>query len=88
MEDEISESPTFTVLEKPRRPAPDYIPATMVQPRDAAKEAEPTVSSPHIVKVHYKFTVALRVDQGLSYRELLELVCKKLELQPEHTELR
>ncbi|XP_048168345.1 neutrophil cytosol factor 2 isoform X3 [Corvus hawaiiensis] len=88
VEDEISESPTFTVLEKPRRPAPDYIPATVAQPRDTAKEAEPTVSSPDIVKVHYKFTVALRVDRGLSYRELLELVCKKLELQPEHTELR
>uniref|UniRef100_A0A8C3TTB7 Neutrophil cytosolic factor 2 n=1 Tax=Catharus ustulatus TaxID=91951 RepID=A0A8C3TTB7_CATUS len=51
-------------------------------------EAEPTVSSPHVLKVHYKFTVALRVDRGRSYRELLELVCKKLELQPEHTELR
>uniref|UniRef100_A0A8C3TSG9 Neutrophil cytosolic factor 2 n=1 Tax=Catharus ustulatus TaxID=91951 RepID=A0A8C3TSG9_CATUS len=50
--------------------------------------AEPTVSSPHVLKVHYKFTVALRVDRGRSYRELLELVCKKLELQPEHTELR
>ncbi|OWK57243.1 Neutrophil cytosol factor 2 [Lonchura striata] len=52
------------------------------------QEAEPTVSRPHVLKVHYKFTVALRVDRGLSYRELLELVCKKLELQPEHTELR
>ncbi|NWW56470.1 NCF2 factor, partial [Ifrita kowaldi] len=57
-------------------------------PNTCFPEAEPTVSSPHILKVHYKFTVALRVDQGLSYRELLELVCKKLELQPEHTELR
>uniref|UniRef100_A0A8C5U6Z3 Neutrophil cytosolic factor 2 n=1 Tax=Malurus cyaneus samueli TaxID=2593467 RepID=A0A8C5U6Z3_9PASS len=43
---------------------------------------------PHVLKVHYKFTVALRVDPGLSSRELLQLVCKKLELQPEHTELR
>ncbi|NWW71403.1 NCF2 factor, partial [Climacteris rufus] len=51
-------------------------------------DVEPTISSPHVLKVHYKFTVALRVDPGLSYRELLELVCKKLELQPEHTELR
>uniref|UniRef100_A0A8C5U7K3 Neutrophil cytosolic factor 2 n=1 Tax=Malurus cyaneus samueli TaxID=2593467 RepID=A0A8C5U7K3_9PASS len=46
------------------------------------------LSSPHVLKVHYKFTVALRVDPGLSSRELLQLVCKKLELQPEHTELR
>ncbi|NWT98107.1 NCF2 factor, partial [Urocynchramus pylzowi] len=78
VEAEISESPTSTVPGKPRRLAPG----------DKAKEAEPTVSSPHVLKVHYKFTVALRVDRGLSYRELLELVCKKLELQPEHTELR
>ncbi|NXO28165.1 NCF2 factor, partial [Cisticola juncidis] len=69
VEAEISESPTSTVPEKPRRQAP-------------------AVSSPHVLKVHYKFTVALRVDPGLSCRELLELVCKKLELQPEHTELR
>ncbi|NXE93176.1 NCF2 factor, partial [Menura novaehollandiae] len=52
------------------------------------QDAEPAVSSPHVLKVHYKFTVALRVDPGLSYTELLDLVCKKLELQPEHTELR
>ncbi|NXS77586.1 NCF2 factor, partial [Erpornis zantholeuca] len=81
VEDEISESPTSTVPEKPRRPAPE-------QPHRSSVEAEPTVSSSHVLKVHYKFTVALRVDQGLSYRELLELICKKLELQPEHTELR
>ncbi|NWZ38483.1 NCF2 factor, partial [Brachypodius atriceps] len=80
VEDEISESPTSTVLEKPRRQAPGQC--------GEQQEAEPTVSSPHVLKVHYKFTVALRVDRGLSYRELLELVCKKLELQPEHTELR
>ncbi|NXE62102.1 NCF2 factor, partial [Calcarius ornatus] len=52
-------------------------------PNTLLPEAEPTV-----LKVHYKFTVALRVDRGHSYRELLELVCNKLELQPEHTELR
>ncbi|NXD56217.1 NCF2 factor, partial [Corvus moneduloides] len=86
VEDEISESPTFTVLDKPRRPAPGH--HTRRHPVSYPQEAEPTVSSPDIVKVHYKFTVALRVDRGLSYRELLELVCKKLELQPEHTELR
>ncbi|NXM81015.1 NCF2 factor, partial [Oenanthe oenanthe] len=80
VEAEIPESPTSTVPEKPRRLAPGQC--------GQHREAEPAVSSPHVLKVHYKFTVALRVDQGLSYRELLELVCKKLELQPEHTELR
>ncbi|NWH33999.1 NCF2 factor, partial [Chloropsis hardwickii] len=85
VEGEISEPPTSTVPEKPRRLAP----GRCGELEDGEhKEAEPTVSSPHVLKVHYKFTVALRVDRGLSYRELLELVCKKLELQPEHTELR
>ncbi|NXH49897.1 NCF2 factor, partial [Dicaeum eximium] len=79
-EAEIPEPPTSPVPEKPRRLAPGQC--------GEHREAEPTVSSPHVLKVHYKFTVALRVDRGLSYRELLELVCKKLELQPEHTELR
>ncbi|NXU19501.1 NCF2 factor, partial [Pardalotus punctatus] len=85
VEDETPESPTSTTPEKPRRPAPGQ--------RGELKgwghrEAEPTVSSPHVLKVHYIFTVALRAGPGLPYRELLELVCKKLELQPEHTELR
>ncbi|NXN86133.1 NCF2 factor, partial [Bombycilla garrulus] len=81
VEAEIPEAPTSTVPEKPQRLAPGF-------PISYLQEAEPTVSSPHVLKVHYKFTVALRVDRGLSHRELLELVCKKLELQPEHTELR
>ncbi|NWV66605.1 NCF2 factor, partial [Malurus elegans] len=79
-EDEIPESPMGTAPEKPRRPAPGQCGS-----RGTAARA---LSSPHILKVHYKFTVALRVDPGLSSRELLQLVCKKLELQPEHTELR
>ncbi|XP_010282922.1 PREDICTED: neutrophil cytosol factor 2 [Phaethon lepturus] len=52
------------------------------------QEAEAAASSPHVLKVHYKYTVALQVEPGLSYTELLDLVCKKLELQPEHTKLR
>ncbi|NWX30814.1 NCF2 factor, partial [Notiomystis cincta] len=90
VEAEISEPPPSTVPEKPRRLVPgqcgQHRGTPPAAPGDA--EAEPTVSSPHVLKVHYKFTVVLRVDRGLSYRELLELVCKKLELQPEHTELR
>uniref|UniRef100_A0A8C3QTU1 Neutrophil cytosolic factor 2 n=1 Tax=Cyanoderma ruficeps TaxID=181631 RepID=A0A8C3QTU1_9PASS len=71
-----------------RRPRRKWCPGEGRSPHIHPIPAEPTVSSPHVLKVHYKFTVALRVDQSLSYRELLELVCKKLELQPEHTELR
>ncbi|KAJ7426127.1 Neutrophil cytosol factor 2 [Willisornis vidua] len=52
------------------------------------QEVEPAVSSPHILKVHYTYTVAMAVKPDFSYTELLDLVCKKLELQPKHTELR
>ncbi|NWR99467.1 NCF2 factor, partial [Motacilla alba] len=85
VEAELSESPTSSVPEKPRRLAPvtRRLRAAFWEFSSRPQEADPTV-----LKVHYKFTVALRVDQGLSYRELLELVCEKLELQPEHTELR
>ncbi|NXK97016.1 NCF2 factor, partial [Formicarius rufipectus] len=51
-------------------------------------EAEPALPSPHILKVHHKYTVAVAAQPGLSYRDLLALVCRKLELQPQHTELR
>ncbi|XP_030349866.1 neutrophil cytosol factor 2 isoform X2 [Strigops habroptila] len=88
LEAEIPESPSSTAPEKPRRPAPGSAPVTVTQTRDAAKETEAAISSPHILKVHYKYTVALRVEPDLSYMELLDLVCKKLELQPEHTQLR
>ncbi|NWI37915.1 NCF2 factor, partial [Picathartes gymnocephalus] len=81
VEAEISESATSTVPEQPRRLAPG-------QCAELKGWGAHAVSSPHVLKVHYKYTIALRVDPGLSYRELLELVCKKLELQPEHTELR
>ncbi|XP_014803443.1 PREDICTED: neutrophil cytosol factor 2 [Calidris pugnax] len=87
LEAEIPEPPSSPAPEKPRRPAPDYAPPPATQPRDAAKEAEGAISSPHVLKVHYKYTVALQVEPGSSYKELLDLVCKKLELQPEHTEL-
>ncbi|NXJ40469.1 NCF2 factor, partial [Ciconia maguari] len=78
LEAEIPEPPSSAAPEKPRRPAPVYCP----------QEAEAAVSSLHILKVHYKYTVALQVEPGLSYMELLHLVCKKLELQPEHMQLR
>ncbi|XP_063199715.1 neutrophil cytosol factor 2 [Chroicocephalus ridibundus] len=88
LEGEIPEPPRSPAPEKPRRPAPDYAPATATQPRDAAKESEAAPASPRVLKVHYKYTVALRVEPGLSCTGLLGLVCSKLELQPEHTQLR
>ncbi|XP_065505102.1 neutrophil cytosol factor 2 isoform X4 [Caloenas nicobarica] len=77
-EAEIPEPPSSSAPEKPRRPAPGQ----------RREEPEAAVPSPHVLKVHHKYTVALQVEPDLSYRELLDLVCKKLELQPEHTELR
>ncbi|NXX76932.1 NCF2 factor, partial [Urocolius indicus] len=74
LEAEIPEPPISSAPERPRRPAPG--------------QGAAAVSSPHILKVHYKYTVALRVEPGLSYTELLDLVCKKMELPPEHTLLR
>ncbi|NWS13821.1 NCF2 factor, partial [Pachyramphus minor] len=80
VEEEMPESPTSTVPERPRRPAPGDI--------YCLQEPEPPISSPYVLKVHYKYTVALKVEPDLSYPELLDLVCKKLELQAQHTELR
>ncbi|XP_057282955.1 neutrophil cytosol factor 2 isoform X3 [Pezoporus wallicus] len=88
LEAEIPESPSSAAPEKPQRPAPDSAPVTVTQPRGAAKETKSAISSPCILKVHYKYTVALQVETSLSYMELLDLVCKKLELQPKHTQLR
>ncbi|PKK27235.1 neutrophil cytosolic factor 2, partial [Columba livia] len=87
-EAKIPEPPSSSAPEKPRRPAPDHAPVTPAQLREAAKEPEAAGPGPHVLKVHHKYTVALQVEPGLSYLELLDLVCKKLELQPEHTELR
>ncbi|OXB55433.1 hypothetical protein ASZ78_007107 [Callipepla squamata] len=86
-EPEIPEPPSSTAP-RPRRPAPDYIPVTPAQQTEAAKEREPAVPEPYILKVHYKYTVAMQVKPDLSYKELLGLVCDKLEVQPEHTTLR
>uniref|UniRef100_A0A8C3T9A8 Neutrophil cytosolic factor 2 n=1 Tax=Chelydra serpentina TaxID=8475 RepID=A0A8C3T9A8_CHESE len=43
---------------------------------------------PYVLKVHYKYTVAIPVRLGITYSELLDMVCKKLELSSEHTKLR
>ncbi|XP_071607318.1 neutrophil cytosol factor 2 isoform X1 [Heliangelus exortis] len=88
LEAKIPEPTSSTVLEKLQQPAPDHTPATATQLSQVTQEAAAATSSPHILKVHYKYTVALQVEPGLSYTELLDLVCKKLELQPEHTKLR
>ncbi|NXD08515.1 NCF2 factor, partial [Nothocercus nigrocapillus] len=63
-------------------------PPSSSAPEKPRRPAPATGSGPYILKAHYKFTVAMQVKPDLSYNELLNLVCEKLELQPEHTELR
>ncbi|NWJ09401.1 NCF2 factor, partial [Crypturellus undulatus] len=86
-EPEIPEPPSSSAPEKPRRPAPAWQ-EILSCPTSYPQEAKAAGSGPYILKAHYKFTVAIQVKPDLSYNELLNLVCEKLELQPEHTELR
>ncbi|XP_044532666.1 neutrophil cytosol factor 2 isoform X3 [Gracilinanus agilis] len=46
-----------------------------------------SVPTPYTLKVHYKYTVAMETHPGLSYAQVLDMVCKKLELLPAHTKL-
>ncbi|XP_065265475.1 neutrophil cytosol factor 2 isoform X1 [Emys orbicularis] len=77
---DIPAPPSSTAPEKPRSPAPGQ--------KEGTKEMDETTSSPYVLKVHYKYTVAIPVQLGINYSELLDTVCKKLELTPEHTKLR
>ncbi|XP_026511739.1 neutrophil cytosol factor 2 isoform X3 [Terrapene carolina triunguis] len=77
---DIPAPPSSTAPEKPRSPAPGQ--------KEGTKEMDETTSSPYVLKVHYKYTVAIPVRLGINYSELLDTVCKKLELTPEHTKLR
>lgn len=43
---------------------------------------------PYMLKVHYKYTVAMETELGLPYSQLRDMVSKKLELLPGHTKLR
>ncbi|XP_030427265.1 neutrophil cytosol factor 2 isoform X2 [Gopherus evgoodei] len=86
---DIPAPPSSTAPEKPRSPAPAHGPGTSgKQQQEAAKDVGSATSSPYVLKVHYKYTVAIPVRLGITYSELLDMVCKKLELSPEHTKLR
>ncbi|XP_026559051.1 neutrophil cytosol factor 2 [Pseudonaja textilis] len=72
---DIPDPPSFAAPRFPNLPSSQ---------RELKFDASPTS---YIIKVHYKFTIALLVSPNLSYSSLLEKVCKKLELSPEHTTL-
>lgn len=47
-----------------------------------------SVPMPYTLKVHYKYTVVMETRPGLPYSQVRDMVSKKLELLPEHTQLR
>ncbi|XP_044295242.1 neutrophil cytosol factor 2 [Varanus komodoensis] len=63
-------------------------PAKLPPGQETATKLGLATPTPHIVKVHYKYTVALRASPDLPYSSLVDKVCKKLELPPQHTQLR
>ncbi|XP_074858766.1 neutrophil cytosol factor 2 [Carettochelys insculpta] len=86
---DIPAPPTCTAPEKPKSRAPAHGPSTSEkQQQDTAKDVGSVSPSPYILKVHHKYTVAIPVWLGITYSEVLDMVCKKLELSPEHTKLR
>uniref|UniRef100_G3TZU8 Neutrophil cytosol factor 2 n=1 Tax=Loxodonta africana TaxID=9785 RepID=G3TZU8_LOXAF len=51
------------------------------------QEVKLSVPMPYTLKVHYKYTVVMETQPGLSYRQVLDAVSKKLKLLPAHTRL-
>lgn len=52
------------------------------------QEVKISVPRPYTLKVHYKYTVVMETEPGLPYSQVRDMVSKKLELLPEHTQLR
>ncbi|KAJ6650950.1 hypothetical protein lerEdw1_001419 [Lerista edwardsae] len=78
---DIPAPPNIAAPERPGRPSP-------VQRRKAPEVMVGlTTPTPYIIKVHYKYTIALQASSQMSYSTLLDKVCKKLELLPQHTKL-
>ncbi|KAK1165319.1 neutrophil cytosol factor 2-like [Acipenser oxyrinchus oxyrinchus] len=70
--------------EPPERPA--VLDTSMLNAKDteesSAKEGEQEELKTCIIKVHFTYTVTIQVEAGLSYSDLLEQVCKKLQHSP------
>ncbi|XP_061490049.1 neutrophil cytosol factor 2 [Rhineura floridana] len=76
---DIPAPPSFAAPE-----CPDRLPPAE---RTAPQFVGLATSTPYVIKVHYKYTVALQASPELPYSSLLEKVCQKLELSPQHTRL-
>ncbi|XP_075688274.1 neutrophil cytosol factor 2 [Rhinoderma darwinii] len=90
-EEEIStteRSPEADIPAAPTSAAPTNVQDK--QDKSVTKEKSPTcpgestatASASYIVKVYYKYTVAIQVSQKLSYEDLLILISSKLKLTP------
>uniref|UniRef100_A0A5F5PR52 Neutrophil cytosol factor 2 n=1 Tax=Equus caballus TaxID=9796 RepID=A0A5F5PR52_HORSE len=55
--------------------------------KEEPKEVKISVPRPYTLKVHYKYTVVMETEPGLPYSQVRDMVSKKLELLPEHTQL-
>ncbi|XP_019386517.1 PREDICTED: neutrophil cytosol factor 2 isoform X2 [Crocodylus porosus] len=86
---DIPDPPSFNAPEKPKQAAPDHAPVTSDKQQMKERKVEDSaVPTPYILKVHYKYTVAMEARPQLAYSEILDMVCKKLELSMQHTTLR
>uniref|UniRef100_A0A4X2KTG7 Neutrophil cytosol factor 2 n=1 Tax=Vombatus ursinus TaxID=29139 RepID=A0A4X2KTG7_VOMUR len=81
-------SPDSDIPEPPnsRAPGKPHMRPGMKQPEEQT-DLKLSVPTPYTLKVHYKYTVAMEIHPGLPYSEILDMVCKKLELLPKHTKL-
>nr|XP_056700317.1 neutrophil cytosol factor 2 [Euleptes europaea] len=77
---DIPAPPSIAAPERPDKPSTG-------QRRRAPEVLSLAVPMPYIIKVHYKYTIALQASPDLFYSSLLEKVCKKLELSPKNTRL-
>ncbi|XP_044532667.1 neutrophil cytosol factor 2 isoform X4 [Gracilinanus agilis] len=66
---------------------PQLLPGKKQAEEGQAQDLALSVPTPYTLKVHYKYTVAMETHPGLSYAQVLDMVCKKLELLPAHTKL-
>ncbi|XP_048338446.1 neutrophil cytosol factor 2 [Sphaerodactylus townsendi] len=77
---DIPAPPSIAAPERPDKPSKG-------QRRRAPEVTSLAIPMPYIIKVHYKYTIALQASPDLFYSSLLEKVCKKLELSPQNTSL-
>ncbi|GCB69439.1 hypothetical protein scyTo_0008384 [Scyliorhinus torazame] len=88
---DIPAPPTTTAPEKPAGVKDENsLINTSQRPIESSKtilSKDHLVPVPSIVKVHFKYTVAIRVKPGLSHNELLAVISKKLHLPDKRLEL-